>query len=214
MHKVVVVSATNTGVGKTWVATHLIEGLRAAGDAVAARKPVQSFDPEDGPTDADLLARASGEPRGRVCPPHRDYELAMAPPMAAAALGRPRFTIADLASETELPASGTMVVEGVGGPASPLAEDGDTVSLARAIAADRILLVAGSGLGTINDTRLCAAAFDPLPVTVFLNRFDSDDDLHRANRAWLIDRCGLDVVTDVAGLVNRVRSQVVRLEVG
>jgi dethiobiotin synthetase len=206
MRKVIVVAATNTGVGKTWVATRLVEMVRSGGVPVAARKPVQSFDPADGLTDADLLARSSGEARARVCPPNRSFPLAMAPPMAAAALGRPRFTIGDLALETDIPASGVTIVEGVGGPASPLADDGDTIALACALEADSIVLVANSGLGTISDVRLSAAAFAPLPVTVFLNRFDAGDDLHRANRAWLVDRCGLDVEVDLDALVQRLQS--------
>jgi dethiobiotin synthetase len=207
MRNVIVVTATNTGIGKTWVATRLVAGLRSGGERVAARKPVQSFDPADGLTDADLLARSSGEPRARVCPPNRSYPLAMAPPMAAAALGRPRFTIGDLAQETDIPASGATIVEGVGGPASPLADDGDTIALAHALGADSIVLVANSGLGAISDVRLCAAAFTPLPVTVFLNRFDAADELHRANRAWLADRCGIDLEVDIDALVRRLGSR-------
>jgi dethiobiotin synthetase len=213
MRNVVVVAATNTGVGKTWVAARVIERLRAAGETVAARKPVQSFDPADGATDADLLAGASGESQARVCSPHRSYELAMAPPMAAAALGRPPYTIADLVHEMDMPETGVVVVEGVGGPASPLADDGDTVALAHAVKADSIIVVAPSGLGAINAVRLSGAAFAPLLVTVFLNRFDADDDLHRANRAWLSDRCGLTVDMDVDSLVRRLRSQPAHLEV-
>jgi dethiobiotin synthetase len=207
MRKVIVVAATNTDVGKTWVATRLVERLSSRGEYVAARKPVQSFDPAEGLTDADLLARSSGEPRARVCPPNRSYPLAMAPPMAAQALGRPRFTIGDLVQETDIPASGVTIVEGVGGPASPLADDGDTIALAHALKADAIVLVANSGLGAISDVRLCAAAFAPLPVTVFLNRFDAGDELHRANRAWLVERCALDVEVDLDALVQRFQSR-------
>jgi dethiobiotin synthetase len=207
VRKVIVVAATNTGVGKTWVATRLVARLRSGSGPVTARKPVQSFDPADGLTDADLLARSSGEPRARVCPLNRSYPLAMAPPMAAAALGLPRFTIGDLVQETDIPASGVTIVEGVGGPASPLADDGDTIALAHALGAGSIVLVANSGLGAVSDVRLCAAAFAPLPVTVFLNRFDAGDELHRANRAWLMDRCGLDVEVDVDALVQRLQSR-------
>lgn len=213
MRNVVVVTATNTGIGKTWVAERVIERLRAAGEVVSARKPVQSFDPMDGATDADLLARASGEPRARVCPPYRSYELAMAPPMAATALGRPPFSIADLVREMDMPETGVVVVEGVGGPASPLADDGDTLALAHAVEADSVVVVAPSGLGAINDVRLSSAAFAPLQVIVFLNHFDANDELHRANRAWLSGRCGLTVDVEVDSLVRRLRSQPAQLEV-
>jgi dethiobiotin synthetase len=213
MRSVVVVAATNTGIGKTWVASRLVARLRATAETVFARKPVQSFDPADGPTDADLLARASGEDITVVCPPHRTYELAMAPPMAAAALGRPPFSIADLVREIDIPESGVTVVEGVGGPASPLADDGDTVALAHALGADSIVLVAEAGLGAISDVRLCAAAFGRRPTTVFFNRFDGGDAVHAANRAWLVEHCGYDVEADIDGLARRLRIPKPHLEV-
>jgi dethiobiotin synthetase len=200
-----VVSGTATGVGKTWAAAELLRALRAAGVPVAARKPVQSFTPGEGPTDAELLAAASGEDPHRVCLAHRWLPLAAAPPMAAAMLGRPGFTLRALAAELELPERGVAVVEGVGGPRSPLADDGDTVDLAAALDADAVLLVAEAGLGAINAVRLAAAAFArAAPVSVLLNRYHPAERLHPANLAWLRDRCGLDVLVEVAGLAARL----------
>ncbi len=46
----------------------LIERLRSAGYQVAARKPAQSHEPGDLHTDAEILARASGEDPDSVCP--------------------------------------------------------------------------------------------------------------------------------------------------
>ena len=123
---------------------------------MAARKPVQSFAPGGSePTDADLLARSTGEPSDDVCPAHRRLPMAVAPPMAAAELGLPAFTIAELVTEVRisLPVDHRdiiVVVEGAGGARSPIAEDGDTVALAHALAADRVVIVADAGLGTIN----------------------------------------------------------------
>lgn len=200
-----VVSGTATEVGKTWAAAALLRALRAAGVPVAARKPVQSFTPGEGPTDAEVLAAASGEDPGQVCPPHRWLPIAAAPPMAAAMLGRPGFTLEALAAELALPRRGVVVVvEGVGGPRSPLADDGDTVDLAAALDAGVVLLVAEAGLGAINAVRLAAAAFAPRPVTVLLNRYHSADRLHRANLAWLHRRCGLDVLVEVGELAARL----------
>jgi dethiobiotin synthetase len=203
---VLVVSGTATDVGKTWVAVELLRRLRAAGVPVAARKPAQSYQPGDGPTDAEVLAAASGEDPQRVCPPHRWLPLPAAPPMAATLLGRPGFGIADLAGElAPLPERGVVLVEGAGGPRSPLADDGDTVDLAAAVAADTALLVAEAGLGAINAVRLAAAALaEAAPVVVLLNRYDPRDRLHRANLAWLRDRCGLDVLVGPAALAARM----------
>jgi dethiobiotin synthetase len=205
---VLVVSGTATEVGKTWAAAELLRRLRAAGVPVAARKPVQSYAPGEGqgPTDAEVLAAASGEANSaRVCPPHRWLPLAAAPPMAAAMLGRPGFTIEELVAELALPERGVVVVEGAGGPRSPLADDGDTVDLAAAVGAGAVLLVAEAGLGAINAVRLAAAAFaGTAPVTVLLNRYDAGDRLHRGNLAWLRQRCGLRVIVEVAELADRL----------
>ena len=47
--RVVAVVGTGTDIGKTWVSAHLLTGLRAADLSVSARKPAQSFDPDDDP---------------------------------------------------------------------------------------------------------------------------------------------------------------------
>ena len=211
----VVVVGTGTEVGKTWVAAAALAALAAEGIHVAARKPVQSFDPDDPTTDAAELARATGEAVEQVCPPTRSYGIALAPPMAAEALGRPPFTIAELVEELAWP-EGVQVglVETAGGVRSPLAsdDDGDAVALAAALMPDRIVVVADAGLGTINAVRLTVSALDPvletrdgLELTVVLNRFDPGHEVHRRNLTWLRDRDGLDVVTAVTELVDRLR---------
>jgi dethiobiotin synthetase len=204
--RLVVVVATATEVGKTWTTAAVARRLREQGVTVAARKPVQSFeptDPVDG-RDASLLAAATGESPETVCPSHRNYEVAMAPPMAAAALSRPPILLADLLDEltwTEHIAVG--FVEAVGGLCSPMAEDGDGLALIGALDPDLVLAVAPAGLGVVNDVRLLARALGDRTLTVFLNRYDDADDLHRANRTWLTERDGLDVVTTVDELAAR-----------
>ncbi|MCZ7527676.1 MAG: dethiobiotin synthase [Acidimicrobiia bacterium] len=201
----VLVTGTGTGVGKTWVAARALTALRAAGCAVAARKPVQSYGPDEGPTDAEVLAAATGEVPAAVCPPHRAYELALAPPMAAEALGRAAFTIGELVAETTWPTGLDVgIVEGAGGPRSPLAGDGDTVDLAHALEPDLVVLVGDPGLGTINAVRLAAGALAGHPLVVVLNRFDATDGLHRRNRDWLAQRDRWQVVTEVRELVVRL----------
>ena len=202
MSAVVVIAGTGTEVGKTYVAARLAAALRARGIEVAARKPVQSFAAGDTETDADVLAAATGEDPLVVCPPHRRFPLAMAPPMAAEALGGPPFTIADLTGEiiATAPADALIVVESAGGVRSPLASDGDTVALAEALRPGLVLLVADAGLGTINAVQLSVDALAGQRVVVFLNRFDPLDDLHPRNRDWLATRAGLEVVTDPEAL--------------
>jgi dethiobiotin synthetase len=199
----VLVTGTRTEVGKTWMAAAALTRLRAQGLPVAARKPAQSYAPEElGATDAEVLAEATGEPAETVCPRHRWYPVPMAPPMAAESLGLAPFTIDDLVAETAgaHPAA-LMLVEGAGGPRSPLAADGDSVDLARALGVRAAVLVADSGLGTINAVRLCADALRGFALVVALNRFDPADPLHRRNHAWLAT-AGFRLVTDSAGLAE------------
>jgi dethiobiotin synthetase len=194
--RLVFVAGTGTAVGKTWTAAAMLTRLRNAGLRVAARKPAQSFDVGDGPTDADVLARATGEPPHTVCPPHRWYDRALAPPMAADAIGAPPFTVGDLVRELCW-SEGVDVglVEGAGGPRSPIAVDGDNVTLASAIAPDLALVVARADLGAVNAVRMSVDAFAGVPVVVLLNGYEEDDVVHRGNRDWLRDRDGYDVVT-------------------
>ena len=161
---------------------------------MAARKPVQSSAPGE-ETDADVLADATGETPRTVCPLHRTYEIPWAPPMAAEELGLPSFVVRDLASELLwTPGLTVGLVEGVGGPRSPIASDGDNLDYARAIQPDVVVLVADAGLGTINAVRLAAGVFDDFPLIVALNRFGRDT-LHERNREFLVERADLDVVT-------------------
>jgi dethiobiotin synthetase len=203
--RVIAVVGTGTDIGKTWIAARLLTQLRATGLQVAARKPAQSFEPDDDPTglDAAVLAAATAEMPEQVCPPHRWYETAMAPPMAAESLGRPPFTIDDLVTELVWPdrAIDVGLIETAGGLRSPLAADGDCLDYCAALAPDLVLLVADAGLGTINAVRLSAAAVVPLGVAtvVALNRFDADADLQQRNLEWLRDRDGRQVLTVPGG---------------
>jgi dethiobiotin synthetase len=199
------VAGTGTEVGKTWVGAALLEHWLALGCAVAARKTAQSYEEGSGPTDAEVLAAASGEPPERVCPPHRWYPVAMAPPMAAEVLGRPSFSIADLVRELEWDAGLDIgLLEGAGGVRSPQADDGDLCDVAAAVRPDATVVVADAGLGTIAAVRHAVNALadgsgtDRTGIEVVLNRFDPDSELHRRNLDWLRTRDGLRV-TAVGG---------------
>jgi dethiobiotin synthetase len=213
--RVVAVVGTGTDIGKTWVAARLLTDLRAAGLHVTARKPAQSFDPDDDPAgrDAAVLGAATTEPPEQVCPPHRWYEVAMAPPMAAEALHRPPFTIDDLMAELRWPPDMADVglVETAGGLRSPLGADGDCLALCAVLRPDVVVLVADAGLGTINAVRLTIEALErtlapAAPATVIvLNRFDADSDLHQRNLEWLRDRDERQVFTVPGGETGLLR---------
>lgn len=195
--KLIVVAGTGTEVGKTWFAARLLAAARASGLVVSARKPAQSFEASDtNKTDAQLLAEASGEDAHAVCPPHRWYEAPMAPPMAADFLGRPRIALGDLIAELHWPANAQLrLVETAGGLLSPIAHDADNLQLIERLAPTHVILVADAGLGTLNSVRLCARVLSGYNLTVFLNRYDPDNALHRANQTWLADHYALPVTS-------------------
>ncbi len=206
--RIILVCGTGTEVGKTWVGARLLGELRSRGLTVSARKPAQSFDIDGdgarlgGPTDAEVLGDAAGEHPDQVCHSYRSYHRAMAPPMAAEALGLRPFTVGDLVGELEWPAEPVAVglVEMAGGVRSPQAVDGDTTDMIALLRPDLVVLVADAGLGTINGVRLSMAALHagtpggpavPVPVVVVLDRFDGRHEIHCRNRQWLAERDAL-----------------------
>jgi dethiobiotin synthetase len=83
------------------------------------------------------------------------------------------------------------------------------VSVARALDADIVVLVAPAGLGTINAVRLSADALSDgretgARLVVALNRYDADDDLHRRNHGWLMGD-DLHLVLSPAELADALR---------
>lgn len=200
---VVAVVGTGTDVGKTWVGAQLLRSWGRAGLAVAARKVAQSHEAGEAATDAAVLGAASGEPPEAVCPPALSFPVPMAPPMAAAVLGRRPPLLADLLGALRWPDRRVDVglVETVGGLRSPQADDGDALDVLGALAPDRVVLVAAAGLGAVHAVR-CAVdgltAAGLAPAAVVLDRHDEDDDCHRRTVAWLVHRDRLPVVA-VAG---------------
>ncbi len=208
----VVIAGTGTDIGKTWVAAALISELRSRGVSCAARKPAQSYDPRDRTTDSAQLSAATGEDPAVVCPPGRSYEVAMAPPMSADSLGRPRIALADLIRDTlgswgADPAK-VGVVELAGGVRSPLAHDGDGVDMIAALAPDLLVVVADAGLGTINAVMATLDSLGtsaPATTTVLhLNRYDDSIELHRRNLDWLSSHAGASLTTDPVELATHV----------
>ena len=157
------VVGTGTEVGKTWVGAHLLRDLRAEGHVVAARKPAQSFGPEDRTTDAHVLS--GGDRRGpdRRLPPaplvHGADGTAdgrRRPRPAAVHHRRPRARD-DLAGAGSRDRSGRDRGRACD---RPQAIDGDAITLVEELQPDLLVLVADAGLGTINDVRLSLEAID------------------------------------------------------
>ncbi len=150
------ITGTDTGVGKSVLAGAVVARLRSAGVDVRALKPVITGleDPPDPdwPPDHVLLARAAG------CRPEQvvvsTYGPAVSPHFAAELAGVPVDPAAIIARAEALAGDGEMlIVEGVGGLLVPIAEGFDVRGLAVALGLP-VLIAARPGLGTINHTLL------------------------------------------------------------
>jgi dethiobiotin synthetase len=204
----VLVTGTEEGVGKTWVSAELLRRVSALGWSVSARLPAQAYLRDEAATDADVLAAATGETPTEVCPPTRWYAVPMAPPMAAEVLGLPPIMLADLEREVgtgwPLRPVDVGLIGSSGGVASPLASNGDVAELARSLGTDLTVVVAEADVGAINSLRLCHEVLSPLPVVVYLNRFDPENELHLRVYEWLTKHDQFVVTKEIQVLVDLI----------
>jgi len=155
------VTATDTGVGKTVLSAALLAGMSAAGERVRAHKPVVTGldDPDEiaargeWPADHELLATAAGMDPGDVAP-YR-YGPAVSPHLAAQLAGeRIEPAVLQAHARGKLgPTNEAVIVEGVGGLLTPLADEYSVCDHALALGLP-VLIAARPGLGTINHTLL------------------------------------------------------------
>lgn len=187
-------------------AAAVANGIRQRGISAVARLLTQSFDPETAiTTPADRLSQLLGEPASTICPPKHWYDIDLPAGFAAEALGRPSFGLADLIADTHFHPSttvGLLVVPG--GPAAPLAEDGDALALCRKLRPDLVIVVTTPDPRSVNETMLAALAVAPSPVVVALRGFVANEPAHEQALAWL--RARFDVATEVDPIVARIAS--------
>ena len=184
----VLVTGTDTGVGKTVTTAVLALRSLRRGSAVAVVKPVQTGVADDEPGDAATVAALSGV---RV---HELVRLAepLAPAQAATRAGVSLPPIQQLADQIADVDAEVVLVEGSGGVTVALdAAGGTLLDLGRALewyGDVEAVVVCRSGLGTLNHTRLTVDAVraaglpvtglvigswpDPAPPSDLLNRED------------------------------------------
>jgi dethiobiotin synthetase len=216
------VVGTDTGVGKTCVASAIVRSLVREGRRVGVHKPVATgVRPGDEPGEdgAALVAALGGcgslpmpIPREHVVP--FVYAEPLAPTVAARRLGRRLEPAAvEQATGTALAwwseRADVIVVEGLGGLLSPLAENITVADLAVRLDYP-LVIVARRGLGTLNHTLLTIEAArrrglrvagivlnSPLPAAsaeLALAEATNADELVR----WLdLDRDGIAVLAEV-----------------
>jgi dethiobiotin synthetase len=149
MSSAIVVTGTDTDVGKTVFAA----GLVAALDGFYW-KPVQAG--LEGETDADIVQRLSGLSAARVLPEVYRFTTAASPHLAAERDGI-TIDIEGLAKAPLLDISRVVVIEGAGGLLVPLTRSYLQIELFARWAAP-VVLVAATRLGTINHTLLSVEA--------------------------------------------------------
>lgn len=149
---VLVVSGTDTGVGKTITTASLACHARLAGVDVAVCKPAQTGI-ADGDDDLAEIGRLAGV--DALVPGWR-YPEPLAPVAAARRAGMPLPTgaeLLDLIRTADRP-DRLLLVEGAGGLLVTLGRDGVTLRDLAADLAVAVLLVVSPGLGTLNHTAL------------------------------------------------------------
>jgi dethiobiotin synthetase len=151
------VTATDTGVGKTVLAAALVAALAARGERVGALKPAVTGldDPTPGtPADHVLLGDCAGMDPEVVAP----YRFGPpASPHLAAELAGQAIDVPRLLADAATGPWDVLVVEGVGGLLVPLAPGWDLRAFARELGLP-VLIAARPGLGTINHTLLTLEA--------------------------------------------------------
>lgn len=150
------VTGTDTGVGKTVVAAALVMALRANGVRALGFKPAQTGYEEGRESDADVLARASGE-RTPLAVPLLELDEPLAPAVAADRAGT-LVPAADIESRVELLQRGgySLVIEGAGGVMVPLVWGYTVLDLAERFQLEAII-VGRAGLGTLNHVAMTEA---------------------------------------------------------
>ncbi len=159
--RVVVVTGTDTGVGKTIVTAALAARALSAGRTVAVLKPAQTgtaaFEPGE-TSDVDTVLRLVGP--DVTSETLATYPDPLAPLAAAQVSGLPELYLADLLEAADrLSASHDLVlIEGAGGLLVPMGYDGWTIADAAIALRAPAVVVARAGLGTLNHTALTLEA--------------------------------------------------------
>lgn len=184
-----VITGTDTGVGKTIVTAALACHARLAGRDVAVCKPVQT-----GIADGDDDLREVGQLSGvDVLVPGWRYPEPLAPVAAAERAGQPLPTRAELIDLVEgvVRPDRLVLVEGAGGL---LVEIGSEAATLRDLATDldaAVLVVARAGLGTLNHAALTveALAAEGIPCAgLVIGSWPSQPGVAEASNRAALDR--------------------------
>lgn len=202
--RVLVVTGTDTDVGKTVVTAALVSRALEAGRGVHLHKPTQTGVQPGEEGDVQTVRRLLGEPSGLATSEGVRLPDPLAPATAARRAGVVAPTVAEHAARVrELaadPGCELLVLEGAGGLLVELDAAGGTLrDLVRALAdgADglsvQVVVVARAGLGTLNHAALTVEALGGLPVAGLVVGAAPED-------PGLAEWCNLEDLPRVTGL--------------
>ena len=210
------VTGTDTGVGKTMIAAALLTALRGRGVRAVGFKPAETGVGPGTPSDSDVLALASGEEHALARP-----LLQLPEPLApAVAADRAGVTLdPDVIEERirQLRADGyAIVVEGAGGVMVPLAWGYTVLDLAQACDLDAVV-VARAGLGTLNHIAMTVMMLrsHQIPIRgIVLNGRSAEPDLAETTNPAALGRMlhgvrVLEVPYDASGVSLEAASRIV-----
>lgn len=184
---IILVTGTDTGVGKTMTTAALAAVLHGTGRSVAVYKPCQSG-AADGDSDTAEIVRLAGTVTAET---GVVLQQPLAPVAAAAVDGAQLPALAAHAGRVRELATthDHVLVEGAGGLLVDLDSDGGTLADFGSLLAAAFVLVARPGLGTLNHTALTLQALAARELQVLglvLGSWPGDPGLlHRGNREVL-----------------------------
>ncbi len=204
---VVLITGTDTDVGKTIVTAAVAAAAQAAGLRVAVIKPGQTGTNTGAPTDIEVITRLAGPDTTRTL---ADYPEPMAPLAAATVASMPPLELYDVvdAIRAEADKHDLVLVEGAGGLLVPMGvrpggESWTVADLATTLGISTIV-VARAGLGTLNHTALTleALARRGVPAGVVIGAWPATPDLvHWANLSELVPHL-IGALPDGAGQMD------------
>lgn len=187
----VLVTGTDTGVGKSFITYNLARGLIKRGYRVKCFKPVETGVGEV-PEDGSLLAKATGQRVEEVVPIR--FSLPLAPYAAEIEEGR-SFSLEELREHYEKlkKEAEILLVEGAGGIAVPVKKNYTYAQLAKDWNL-KVFIVARAGLGTLNHTFLTwyyAKSLGLEVIGIVLNGATGEDVAERTNPLIVEEMTGI-----------------------
>jgi dethiobiotin synthetase len=202
----VIVTGTDTGVGKTIVTAAIAAAAAAAGLRVAVVKPAQTGVTTGEETDAATITRLANPATVRTLAAYPDP---LAPLAAARVSGERPLTVmaAHLGVRDVGRNHDITLVEGAGGLLVPLGEGGWTVADLAMSLGGTAVVVARAGLGTLNHVALTveALARRQVPSLVVIGAWPATPELvHRTNLRDLAGELAGAVPDGVGGMAPSV----------